>query len=57
MTEKEIIDLARRTRQAQKDYFATRTYQALKESKALERKLDQAIEEYDHANQQLLINF
>ena len=26
-------------------------------SKALERKLDQAIEEYDHANQQLLINF
>lgn len=56
MTEKEIIELARKTRQAQKDYFATRSRAALNASKALERQLDKAIEEYTAANPQLLID-
>lgn len=56
MTEKEIIELARKTRQAQKYYFATRSRAALNESKALERQLDKAIEEYTAANPQLLID-
>ena len=56
MTEKEIIELARKTRQAQKDYFASRRYNDLHRSKELERQLDKAIEEYTASNQQLLID-
>lgn len=54
MTEKEIIELARKTRQSQKEYFATRSRSTLNECKALERQLDQAIEEYTEANPQQL---
>lgn len=56
MTEKEIIRLAEKMRNAQKDYFATRSRTALNESKRLERQLDEAIEDYNHQNPQLLID-
>lgn len=56
MTEKEIIYLAKQTREAQKNYFATRSRTALAASKSLERQLDRAIEEYTKSNPQLLID-
>lgn len=56
MTEKEIIRLAKRVRDAQKMYFATRSRQDLQASKALEKSLDLAIEEYEGNNPQLLID-
>ena len=57
MTEKEIIRLAKKVRDAQKMYFATRSRQDLQASKALEKRLDLAIEEYEANNPQLLIDF
>lgn len=56
MTEKEIIKLAKQVRDAQKRYFATRGRMDLASSKQLERELDEAIEEYEHENPQLLID-
>ena len=56
MTEKEIIRLAKRVRDAQKLYFTTRSRQDLQASKALEKSLDLAIEEYEANNPQLLID-
>lgn len=56
MTEKEIIRLAKRVREAQKLYFATRSQQDLQASKALEKSLDLAIEEYEANNPQLSID-
>lgn len=56
MTEKEIIRLAKKVRDAQKLYFTTRSRQDLQASKALEKSLDLAIEEYEHGTPQLLID-
>ena len=56
MNEKDIIKLAKRVCDAQKLYFATRSRQDLQYSKALEKSLDIAIEEYEQANPQLLID-
>ena len=56
MTEKEIIRLAKKMRDAQKLYFATRDRQDLQASKALEKSLDLAIEDYESENPQLLID-
>ena len=56
MTDKEIIQLARKVRQAQKDYFATRIYDDLHRSKELERQLDQALEDWTNNNPTLLID-
>jgi hypothetical protein len=56
MTEKEIIRLAKRVREAQNLYFATRSRQDLQASKALEKSLDLAIEEYEANNPQLSID-
>ena len=50
MTDKEIIQLARKVRQAQKDYFATRRHDDLHRSKELERQLDQALEDWTNNN-------
>lgn len=46
MTERDIIKLAKETREAQKAYFKTRSSSDLQRSKQLERKLDAAIREY-----------
>lgn len=46
MTEKEIIKLAKDTRDAQKSYFKTHSSSDLQRSKQLERLLDAKIKEY-----------
>lgn len=56
MTEKEIIKLAKQVRDAQKRYFVTRSRMDLAASKQLERELDEAIEQYESENPQLLID-
>ena len=56
MTEKEIIKLAKQVRDAQKRYFVTRSRMDLAVSKQLERELDEAIEQYESENPQLLID-
>lgn len=56
MTEKEIIKLAEKMRQAQKDYFATRSRADLTAAKSLEKQLDEAIKDYNQQNPQLLID-
>lgn len=53
MTSDEIIKLAKKTRDAQKRYFATRDRYDLSMSKALEHQLDQAIEDYMIPNPQI----
>lgn len=53
MTAHEIVKLAKDTRDAQKAYFKTRSYGDLNNSKAMEAKLDKAIEEYLHPDNQL----
>ena len=55
MTDKEIIELARKTREAQKKYFKTRRFDELQASKVLERQLDKALDDYYNSNQQLMI--
>lgn len=48
MDESKVVQLAklgRQLRQAQKDYFLTRTTVALEESKRLERQFDRACDE------------
>lgn len=56
MSEKEIIKLAKQTRDAQKRYFTTRARYDRTISKSLERELDKAIEQYEEENPQLLID-
>lgn len=56
MSEKEIIKLAKQTRDAQKRYFTTRARYDRTISKILERELDEAIEQYEEENPQLLID-
>lgn len=47
MEPKEFIDLVRRMRAKQKEYFKTRDTTILRESKDLERHVDQAVEAYN----------
>ena len=44
--EKEIIITMKLMREAQKEYFRTRDKQALQKSKALEKRVDNMIDEY-----------
>lgn len=41
----EFVDLVAKMRQSQKDYFKTRGYSQLTESKRLEKEVDAAIED------------
>jgi hypothetical protein len=45
MTEPDLRDLVRRMRAKQKEYFRTRDTTVLRESKDLERRVDDALEE------------
>lgn len=45
MTVKELINLVARTRQAQKDYYLSKSPSALKKAITLEYQLDEAIKE------------
>lgn len=44
--EKEIITAVKAMREAQKEYFRTRDKQTLQKSKALEKRVDNMMEEY-----------
>lgn len=44
MTGKEFFDLVRRMRRAQREFFATRDYTILQESKRLEGEVDREID-------------
>lgn len=45
--DKTFIDLAKRMREAQKEYFRTRSSASLNESKRLEREFDKALERFN----------
>lgn len=49
MTANEIIELTKRVRAVQKEYFRTRSYEALNTSRRLEKELDTALESYGQA--------
>lgn len=53
MTPQKFIDLICRMRSAQKQYFRTRSYADLDESKKLEREVDQALRDFSNPNDQL----
>ena len=53
MTPQKFIDLVCRMRSAQKQYFRTRSYADLEESKKLEREIDQALRDFSNPNNQL----
>ena len=44
--EREIITAVKAMREAQKEYFRTRSHDSLRKSKALEKRVDGMIEEY-----------
>lgn len=48
MTPQQFIDLVCRMRSAQKQYFRTRSYGDLEESKKLEREVDQALRDFSN---------
>ena len=52
MTPQQFIDLVCRMRSAQKQYFRTRSYGDLDESKKLEREVDQALRNFSNPNNQ-----
>ena len=53
MTEREIIGLAYRARQKQKEYFKSYDRGVLSEAKKLEKMLDIELEDYLHPNDQV----
>ena len=55
MTTKNFIDLVCRMRSAQKQYFRTRTFADLDESKKLEREVDNALRNFSVNDNQLSI--
>lgn len=44
--EKEIITAVKAMREAQKEYFRTRSHDSLRKSKALEKRVDNMMDEY-----------
>ena len=53
MTERDIIYLAYRVRQKQKEYYKTYDRVILAEAKRLEKRLDIELEDYLHPNDQV----
>ena len=51
MNEREIITAVKLMREAQKEYFRTRSHESLRKSKALEKRVDDMIEEYFNPKQ------
>lgn len=49
--EKEIITAVKAMRETQKEYFRTRSHDSLRKSKALEKRVDDMIEEYFNPKQ------
>lgn len=50
-TERQIITAVKAMREAQKEYFRTRSHESLKKSKALEKRVDDMIEEFFNPKQ------
>ena len=44
--EREIITAVKAMREAQKEYFRTRSHDSLRKSKAMEKRVDNMIDEY-----------
>lgn len=53
MSPQQFIDLVCRMRSAQKQYFRTRSYADLDESKKLEREVDQALRDFSAPKDQM----
>lgn len=53
MSPQQFIDLVCRMRSAQRQYFRTRSYDDLNESKKLEREVDQALHDFSNPKDQL----
>lgn len=53
MSPQQFIDLVCKMRSAQKQYFRTRSYGDLDESKKLEREVDQALRDFSNPKNQL----
>lgn len=54
--EREIITAVRAMREAQKEYFRTRDVNVLRRSKALEKRVDTLLAEYDNPQKDLFDN-
>jgi hypothetical protein len=50
-TERQIITAVKAMREAQKEYFRTRSHESLRKSKALEKRVDDMIEEFFNPKQ------
>ena len=51
MEERQIVTAVKLMREAQKEYFRTRSHDSLRKSKALEKRVDGMIEEYFNPKQ------
>ena len=56
MMEEQIISAVRAMREAQKEYFRTRDINVLRRSKALEKRVDTLLAEYDNPQKDLFDN-
>lgn len=56
MMEEQIISAVRAMREAQKEYFKTRDINVLRRSKALEKRVDTLLVEYDNPQKDLFDN-
>ena len=56
MIEQQIISAVRAMREAQKEYFRTRDVNVLRRSKALEKRVDALLAEYDNPQTDLFDN-
>lgn len=56
MIEQQIISAVRAMREAQKEYFRTRDVNVLRRSKALEKRVDTLLAEYDNPQKELFDN-
>ena len=54
--EQQIISAVRAMREAQKEYFRTRDVNVLRRSKALEKRVDTLLAEYDNPQKDLFDN-
>lgn len=53
MTDKEFRDLVAQMRHNQKEYFRTKSGDALGQSKSLERQVDQALKQFSDGQKQM----
>lgn len=56
MMKEQIISAVRAMREAQKEYFKTRDINVLRRSKALEKRVDTLLAEYDNPQKDLFDN-